>query len=76
MHQEGRAAIHVTAQQAQPFVSGVPGFHNDVVQFIPQKIFDYAFKSWLDLEKVGQHSCRSQSTPQPSRLKQSPHRFS
>ena len=75
MHQERRPPIHVAPQQAQAFVGSVPRLHHDVVQFIAQEVFDHALVLRLDLEEVGQHARRSESTLQRSRLEQPPHRL-
>ena len=48
MNQERSAAIHVGAQHAQAFVSGIPRLDDDVIQFVAQEIFDHALVFRLD----------------------------
>ena len=75
MHQEGRAAIDIAAQQAQTFIRRVPRFHHDVVQFVAQKVFHDALVARLDLQKVSQHADGCQPALHHARLKQPAHRF-
>ena len=75
MNQECRAAVDVGAQQAQAFVGGIPALDDNVVQFVAQKIFDYAFVARIDFQKIGKHAGGSMSALQGARLEQPPHRL-
>ena len=75
MHQEGRAAIHVTAQQTQTFIGRIPRFHHDVIEFVAQKVFHHALVLRLHFQKIRQHAHRSEPTLQRSRLEEAPDRF-
>ncbi len=75
MHQECRAPVHVGAQQAQTFIGRIPGFNDNVIQFVAEEIFDHTLVSCLYFEEVGQHTRRSQATLHHSGLKKAAHRF-
>ena len=75
MHQEGRAAIDVAAQQAQAFIGRVPRLHHDVVEFVAQEVFDHALVLRFDFEEIRQHAHGSEPTLQRSRLEQAANRF-
>ena len=75
MHQESGPAIDVGAQQAQPFVGGIPGFHHDKVEFVAQKIFHHAFVAWLDFQEIREHAGGSEASIQSARLEKPPNRF-
>ena len=64
MNEEGRAAIDIAAQQAQPFVGGIPRLHDDVVQFVTQEVVDHVFVAAFHFEEVSQHAHRRTSTLQ------------
>ena len=61
MDEERGAAIDSGAQHAQAFVGCVPGFDDDVVEFVAQEIFDHALVAWFDFEEVGEHAYRREA---------------
>src|ERR1017187_4299743 len=73
MDQECCTSIDVGAQQTQPLVRRVPTFHDDVVQFISQEVFDHPFVAWIDFKEIGEHTGGSVSALQRARLKKAPH---
>ena len=75
VHKEGCPAVHIVPQQPQTLICSVPGLNDDVVQFIPQEVFDHPFVLRFNLEEIRQNSHRCQTTLHRSRLKQPPHRF-
>ena len=68
--EEGGAAIDAGAQHAQTFVGGVPGFDDDVVQFVAQEVFDHAFVARFDFEEIGEHAHGREASVHDARLKQ------
>jgi hypothetical protein len=58
MDQKCGAAIDVATEQAQAFVGGIPGFDDDVVEFVAEKVFDHALVLRFDFEEVGEHADR------------------
>ena len=70
MNQESCAAIDAGAQHAQAFIGGVPGFDDDVVQFIAQEVFDHALVTRLDFQEVGEHAYGREAAVHHAGLKQ------
>ena len=68
MNQEGGAAVHVAAQQAQAFVGRIPRLHDNIIQFIAEKVFYNPLEARLDLQKIGEHPDRSEAALHDSRL--------
>ena len=75
MNEERGASVDVGAQHAQAFVGRVPGFDDDVVQFVAQEVFDHALVARFDFEEVGQHADRREAALHHSGLKQAAHGF-
>ena len=50
MDQEGSAAVHIAPQQPQTLVSGIPGLHHNVVEFVAQEVFHYVLVAVVDFE--------------------------
>src|SRR5262249_28196663 len=75
MNQECRAPVDISPQHPEAFISGVPGFNDDVVEFIPQEVFHHPLITWLNFQKIRQHSDRCESALHHSRLKELAYRF-
>ena len=69
------AAVDIRAQQAQPLVGCVPGLYNDVVQLIPQEIFNDAFIAPFDFKEICENTDRGQSSLQRAGLKKTADRL-
>ncbi len=75
MDQEGSAAVDSGTQHAQAFVGGIPGFHDDIVQFIAQEVFDHSFIARLHFEEVREHAHGRKASVHYARLKQAANGF-
>src|SRR5258708_6487556 len=73
MHEEGGAPFNIGAQHAQAFINRVPGFDDNVVQFVAQEVFNDALIARLDFEEISQHTDRSASALKCAGLKQAAH---
>jgi len=56
MNQEGGATVDVAAQQTEALVGGVPGFDNDVIEFVAKEFVDDTLVFAVDFEEVGQRA--------------------
>src|ERR1019366_3360007 len=75
MDEEGCAAIHVAAQQAQTLVGSVPRLHHDVIQLVAQEIVNHVLIAIFDFEKVSEHAHRRKIFLHRARGEEPAHRF-
>src|SRR5207302_9635870 len=61
MNEESSAAINIGPQHAQTLVGSVPGFDDNVVQFIAQEVFHDPLVARLDFKEIREHAYWSQA---------------
>jgi hypothetical protein len=75
MEAVGGAQCAASSRMKENLACGVPGFDDNVVEFVAQKVLDDALEAGFDFEKIGEHADGREAALHHSRLKEATNRF-